>query len=173
MSFLKTARKLAALFLSSILFITFLICFPAIADESKTAPASIAPDFVLKDLKGSDVSLSQFKGEKPVLLYFWATWCHYCLNARPSVINLQKTSPDIQVIAIDVGSGDSIAKLKRFEEADPAPYIVLYDTDSKVSRSFHVEGIPHFVLIDKSGAVKYKGNQLPSDPMKLLSEEGQ
>ncbi len=169
MSFLKTGKKLAALFFSSILFMTVLTCFPAIADESKTA----TPDFTLQDLKGTDVSLSQFKGQKPVLLYFWATWCHYCLAARPGVIKFQKASPEVQVIAIDVGAGDSMAKLKRFEEADPAPYIVLYDADSKVSRSYHVEGIPHFILIDKTGAVKYSGNQLPSDPVKLLQGEGQ
>ncbi len=65
-------------------------------------------------------------------------------------------------------AGDSLAKVKRFEEADPAPYTVLYDPDSKVTRSYRVEGIPHFVLMDKSGAVKYSGNQLPSDPMRLL-----
>ncbi len=101
-----------------------------------------------------------------MLLYFWATWCHYCLAARPSVISLQKANPDIQVIAINVGSETPLAKVKRFEEANPAPYIVLYDTDSKVTHSYQVEGIPHFVLLDKTGAVKYTGNQLPSDATK-------
>jgi len=32
-----------------------------------------APGFTLKDLNGTKVSLSQFRG-RPVLLYFWATW---------------------------------------------------------------------------------------------------
>ena len=37
-------------------------------------PKSVkAPDFVLKDLKGKEVSLSSYRG-KPLLLYFWATW---------------------------------------------------------------------------------------------------
>ncbi len=82
---------------------------------------------------------------------------------------MQKANPDgIEVLAINVGSGDSLDKVQRYEKADPAPYTVLYDPDSKVTRSYKVEGIPHFVLLDKTGAVKYSGNRLPSDPMSLL-----
>ncbi|MGC9966843.1 MAG: TlpA disulfide reductase family protein [Syntrophobacteraceae bacterium] len=175
MNLLKNGKRFAALLFSSFLLMTVLPCLPASAgEETKAATANATPDFVLQDLKGSNVSLGQFKGQKPVLLYFWATWCHYCQTVRPAVINFRKATPDadIEILAIDVGSGDSLAKLKRFEEADPAPYTVLYDTDSKVTRSYHVEGIPHFVLMDKTGAVKYTGNQLPSDPMSLLNSEG-
>jgi peroxiredoxin len=175
MSLLKTGKRFAALLVSSMLLVTVMICFPAAAaDESLAVTTPAAPDFVLQDLNGSNVSLTQFRGQKPVLLYFWATWCHYCMAVRPEVINLRKKTADadIVILAIDVGAGDSLTKLKRFEENDPAPYIVLYDTDSKVSRSYHVEGIPHFVLLDKTGVVKYSGNQLPSDPMKLINGDG-
>jgi thiol-disulfide isomerase/thioredoxin len=167
----KSGKRFAALLFSFILLITILIRLPAVAvEENQTAPAVAAPDFELQDLKGANVTLSQFKGQKPVLIYFWATWCHFCLAVRPSVIELRKaTAQDaIEILAINVGSGDSLAKVKRFEASDPAPYIVLYDSDSKVTRSFRVEGIPHFVLLDKTGAIKYEGNQLPSDPMNLL-----
>lgn len=175
MKLLKNGKRFSALLFISLFSITMLTCLPANAgEENKTAPAAAAPDFSLQDLNGTTVTLSQFKGQKPVLLYFWATWCHYCQAVRPAVISLRKATPeaDIEIVAIDVGSGDSLTKLKRFEEADPAPYTVLYDTDSKVTRSYHVEGIPHFVLLDKTGAVKYTGNQLPSDPVKLLNSEG-
>ena len=163
MSFLKTCKKFASLFVSSVLFITVLICLPAnAAKESKAA-------IELQNLGGSNVSLSEFQGQKPVLLYFWATWCHYCQATRPAVIKMQKDNPDaIEVLAINVGSGDSLAKVQRYDEANPAPFTVLYDPDSKVTRSYKVEGIPHFVLLDKTGAVKYSGNRLPSDPMSLL-----
>ena len=171
MNCFKSGTMFAALFFSFILLITVLIRLPAVANEQKeTAPAVAAPDFQLPDLNGTNVTLSQFKGQKPVLLYFWATWCHYCLAARPAVSELRKATAqaDIEILAINVGSGDSLAKAKRFEEADPAPYTVLYDADSKVTHSYRVEGIPHFVLLDKTGTIKYEGNRLPSDPMNLL-----
>ena len=173
MNCFKSGTMFAALFFSFILLITVLIRLPAGAAEQKEPARAVVakPDFELQDLKGTNVTLSQFKGQKPVLLYFWATWCHFCLAVRPAVIELRKATAqdDIEILAINVGgSGDSLAKVKRFEEANPAPYTVLYDPDSKVTRSYRVEGIPHFILFDKTGAIKYEGNQLPSDPMSLL-----
>ncbi len=169
MSCLKTCKKFSFLFLSSVLFITVLICLPAGAAEVSSASTnSAAPDFELQNTKGSNVSLSQVEGQGPVLLYFWATWCHYCKATRPDIIKMKKANPDLQVLAINVGSGDSLAKVQRYEEDNPAPFTVLYDSDSKVTRSYKVEGIPHFVLLDKTGAVKYSGNRLPSDPVSLL-----
>jgi len=159
------------LLFSLILLLLVPVCRTAGAvEESIGATAFAAPDFDLQDLKGSHVTLAQFKGEKPVLLYFWATWCPHCIAVRPEVIQLRKATPnaDIEIIAINVGHGDSLAKVKRFEANDPAPYTVLYDSESKVTRSFKVEGIPHFILLDKSGAVKYQGNQMPSNPLNLL-----
>ena len=171
MNSFETGKKFAALFFFFILFITAPVHLPTVAaTESTTYSTLAAPDFDLEDLSGSHVTLSQFKGQKPVLLYFWATWCHFCQSVRPEVIKLRQATPenDIEILAINVGAGDSLAKVKRFEEADPAPYTVLYDPDSKVTHSFRVEGIPHFVLMDKYGEVKYQGNHLPSDPMSLL-----
>jgi len=171
MNCLRGEKRFAALLFSFILLITMLIGLPALATEDKQTGLAVAtPDFQLQDLKGTNVTLSQFKGEKPVLLYFWATWCPHCMEVRPEVIKLRKAKgqDDIEILAINVGSGDSLAKVKRFEESDPAPYTVLYDSDSKVTRSFKVEGIPHFVLLDKTGTVKYHGNRLPSDPMSLV-----
>ncbi|MBQ7771811.1 MAG: redoxin domain-containing protein [Bacteroidales bacterium] len=42
------------------------------ADMLKSGTA--APDFMLNDVNGKTVSLSDFKGKK-VVLEFWASWC--------------------------------------------------------------------------------------------------
>lgn len=175
MSLTRVRRRYVKICFFAIFLITVQVCLPAgAAEESRAASAFAAPDFDLQDLNGSHVTLSQFRGQKPVLLYFWATWCPLCVAVRPAVIMLKKTfSPDIEILAIDVDSADSLARVQRFEKADPAPYTVLYDTDSKVTRSYHIEGVPHFVLLDKNGEVKYNGNQLPLHPMDILQKEEQ
>ncbi len=174
MRFFKIGRRetLAAL-LAVVLITGFYPALSVGAPESKPA-VSAAPDFELEDINGTNVTLSQFKGKKPVLLYFWATWCQYCMSARPSVIKLRKDIPqgDLEILGVNVGGGDSLAKVKRFEEAHPANFTVLFDGDNKAVRAFQVQGIPLFVLIDKDGNVKYRGNEMPSNPLQILKKQG-
>jgi len=171
MSLMEYGKKFAAVLFSFFVLTALSFHLPAgAAAGSDGTTLSVAPDFDLQDIKGSHVTLSQFKGQKPVLLYFWATWCHFCMAERPAVIQFRKDTPggDIEILAINVGSGDSLDKVRRFEEKNPAPYTVLYDPDSKVTRTFKVEGIPHFIFIDKAGEITFQGSQLPSDPKSLL-----
>ncbi len=135
------------------------------------ASDSRAPDFQLADLDGAAVTLSKFKGDRPVLLYFWATWCPYCLQVKPTVFNLRSevARKDLEIIGIDVGGGDTLERLKRYQEAHPAPYPVVFDADGKVARSYQVQGIPLFVVVDKEGTILYKGNEFPKNIKQILN----
>ena len=129
-----------------------------------------APDFELMDLKGTLFRLSKLKGEKPVLLYFWATWCPYCIQVKPKIAQVQKKmgEQEMEVLGINVGEGDSLDKLKRYQEGHPVAWPILYDEGGKVSRTYQVQGIPLFVLVDKEGSIVYRGNEVPENPSKYL-----
>jgi cytochrome c biogenesis protein CcmG/thiol:disulfide interchange protein DsbE len=131
---------------------------------------SPAADFELPNLNGSLVRLSKFKGERPVLIYFWATWCPYCASVRPQVAKIrEKIGPsEMEILAINVGGSDSIERLKRYQEGHPVSWPVLYDVEGKVTRTYGVQGIPLFVLVNKEGNVVYRDNDLPSDVRKYL-----
>lgn len=142
-----------------------------VAFSSKSTGKVAAPDFHLKDLQGQSVSLAQFKGRRPVLLEFWATWCPYCMAARPEVARLrQKISrKELAILGINVGAGgDSLEHVKLFEARHPSPYPVLYDKGSAVSDSYGVEGIPLFIVVNKRGDVVYRAHQLPDNIEKYL-----
>jgi len=42
----------------------------------------MAPDFTLPTMTGTEISLSELQG-MPVVLNFWATWCHPCRVELP------------------------------------------------------------------------------------------
>jgi thiol-disulfide isomerase/thioredoxin len=133
-----------------------------------TKPA--AADFELPDLNGSAIRLSKFKGERPVLIYFWATWCPYCISIKPDIAKLrEKTGPgEMEILGINVGGSDSLERLKRYQEGHPVSWPILYDGDGKVSKAYAVKGIPLFVLVNKEGDVVYRDNEPPTDVRKYL-----
>ncbi len=129
-----------------------------------------APDFELKDLKGTPHRLSRLKGNKPVLLYFWATWCPYCIQAKPKIARVQQKmgEKELEVFGINVAEGDTVEKLRRYQEGHPVDWPILYDEGGQVSRMYRVQGIPLFVLVDKEGNMVYRGNEVPENPSKFL-----
>ena len=122
-----------------------------------------APDFELKDLSGSTVRIGSFKGQKAVLVYFWATWCPYCVKAKPKVAELRKetSESDLAILDINVGGTDSLEHVKRFQEINPVSWPVLYDKDGSVAKKYHVVGIPLFVLVNKEGNMVYVETACP------------
>lgn len=131
---------------------------------------SPAVDFELPDLNGSSVRLSKFRGERPVLIYFWATWCPHCISVKSDVVKLrEKTGPgEMEILGINVGGTDSLERLKRYQEGHPVSWPILYDRDGKVSKAYKVQGIPLFVLVNKEGNVVYRDNEPPSEVRKYL-----
>jgi len=46
---------------------------------------NLAPDFTLESLGGGTITLSEYRGEKPVILDFFATWCPNCQRDMPKL----------------------------------------------------------------------------------------
>lgn len=130
-----------------------------------------APDFKLEDLSGTTVELKSFKGKRPVLLFFWTTWCPYCqrelkvLNTR--LENLEKTG--VELIAIDVG--EPASRVNRVVKNYNLAFKVFLDEDSSVANSYGILGVPTFVLVDKKGYISFVDNYFPDEEIKRLSPE--
>jgi peroxiredoxin len=128
-----------------------------------------AKDFSLKDLKGSTVTLSEFKGKKVVLLVFWATWCSFCKEEVPSLISLSESlkDRDFQILAVSVKESEKT--VSAYVEKNKIPYTVLLDPDGKMAGDdYGVIGVPTNVIIDKSGRIEYSANELPRNPKEYI-----
>ena len=158
----------------------FLLAPPASAAQSMidrimglvtSGESSTAKDFELPSVDGERIRLSDYRGKKPVLLYFWTIWCPSCHAVKPEVVKLrQQTRADqLEILAVNVGSGDSFERVQRYQNAHPVPYKVLYDGDGVAAKAFEVRGVPLFVVVDRDGSIVYRDHQLPSDIRRLLN----
>lgn len=124
-----------------------------------------APDFTLKDINNKPFNLSSLRG-KVVILNFWATWCPPCRAEMPSLNNLYREfrNKGLEVVAISTDRYSSI--IKDYISKNPIDFIVLIDTDNKVSRQFKVFSIPTTFLIDRNGIIieRYLGEENWASP---------
>lgn len=124
-----------------------------------------APDFTLKDLHGSTVSLSSLKG-KVVLLNFWASWCPPCKAEMPSMNKLYKEirAKGFEIVA--VSTDNSLSPIKEFLAKSRVDFKVLFDEKKAVSREYKVFSMPTTFLIDRNGFIveKYYGEYDWTDP---------
>jgi len=114
----------------------------------------MAPDFILKDIEGRDVRLSQYRG-KVVLLEFWATWCPPCKATIPELVAVQNKFRDrgFALLGVSVDEDLDLAKkLSKFSKEHRINYSVLLGNE-KVHRAYHVGSIPASFLIDKEGRI--------------------
>lgn len=70
-----------------------------------TEAVKTAPDFIMTDADGNEVSLSDFIG-KPIVLNFWATWCSPCKSELPTFDAAYATyGEDVQFIMLNLTDG--------------------------------------------------------------------
>jgi thiol-disulfide isomerase/thioredoxin len=72
-----------------------------------------APDFTLKDLKGKDVRLADYKG-KVVLVNFWATWCGPCKYEIPMFVEFQQKYGNQGLAFLGISVDDPVETLQPF-----------------------------------------------------------
>jgi peroxiredoxin len=122
-----------------------------------------APNFTLKALGGQeDITLSKWRGEKAVLLVFWATWCPNCLEEIPAIKEINAVFKDsIKVVAVNADINDSLSKAIAYKSKNSINYTLAYDHGTKVSRLYGVVGIPTVFILDKAGTVRYKDTGVP------------
>ena len=149
MQIIKRVKYPFIFIVSILLFVTFNLNTNAFARTDREK----APDFVLNDMNGKKVTLSEYKG-KPVLLNFWATWCGYCRKERPHLNALYNEYKKQGLVVLSVSTDRSIEKVRSYLKNIPADFIVLSDADGRTASEYGIRGYPSSFLIDRSGLVK-------------------
>ena len=141
--------------------------------------------FAMEDLNGKKVDLSKMKG-KIIVLDFWATWCAPCKASLPGMqmsVNKYKDDPNVAFFFISTmeTAADFKEQIRKFMKEHNYTLLVLcdnvnpktkkrssvYDTYAK---AFKFSGIPHKLIIDGNGKLRWSINGYMGSPSALAEE---
>lgn len=127
------------------------------ADDVRPDTGHLAPDFALRTLEGNTVRLSEYRGQKVVLINFWATWCPPCQLEMPTMqqIYSEYKGRGFEILAVNI-EPDAKQEIRDFIKELRLTFPIVLDPDMKVSRKYRLIGLPVSVLIDRQGIIRAK-----------------
>jgi peroxiredoxin len=113
-----------------------------------------APDFVLKSATGTNLRLSEYRGNV-VMINFWATWCGPCRQEMPLLNDLYSRYERVGFSLLGVNIDDDSGRAMQMAEELGVSFPVLFDERKEVSRLYQVEAMPVTLLVDREGQVRH------------------
>jgi thiol-disulfide isomerase/thioredoxin len=144
----------------------------------RAAVGKVAPDFTLPELDGTPVTLSSYRGH-PVVLTFFASWCHPCEEDMPVLERAQRDAGNrITVIGVNYQdiADDTRDFVNRLGVTFPA--LVEDSADNPVAKRYDVHAMPDTLFIDADGVVRnrlygsFSDNDLKHALHDFLNETG-
>ncbi len=130
----------------------------SVAAFKNVSVGATAPNVILKDLDGNEVSLEKvYAKNEVVLLVFWATWSPRSIRELKELQELSDkyNEKNIEIIAVNVENEDisdeDIAKIKNVVEENGVKYKVVLDNGLSTFTNYGVVAIPSTAIINSNG----------------------
>jgi len=140
-----------------------------IAKEIKSleggSPGAKASLFSATDINGEPLNLAAYKGQKYLLLDFWASWCVPCRKGNPHLLSLYSKYKDKGLEIVGVSDDDgNVAAWKKAVDQDKIgvwKHVLRglkrvgndYDRSADLSDAYAIHSLPTKILIDKDGVI--------------------
>ena len=113
-----------------------------------------APDFSLELLDGGTFQLGDHKG-KPVMVNFFASWCHPCRLESPALVSIRNEYESKGVTFLAIAIDDTKEDMKKFIEELSFTFPAGLDKTGEIKDAFGVYGLPTTYFIDREGVINY------------------
>jgi thiol-disulfide isomerase/thioredoxin/Tfp pilus assembly protein PilF len=122
----------------------------ALIENPRHGSARSAPAFSFVSSDKQRISLESLRG-KIVLLDFWASWCDPCRRALPAVHRVQQSHAKDPFVIVGISADRDERAWRTFTGQNHMVWPQYWDRDGALQRTFDVEAIPSYVLIDAEG----------------------
>jgi peroxiredoxin len=130
-----------------------------------------APGFSLPDTEGNLVSLTDFAGNKALLVIFMCNHCPYVKHVADQLKSLSDEYMARGVAVVGINSNDadkypddSPAAMAEEKQARGYQFPYLYDGDQSVAQAYAAACTPDFYLFDGETKLQYRGQLDSSRP---------
>ena len=135
--------------------LSYLVIFIVISQgiswwKSRGAKTGNLSGFSVELVDGARFQISEFAG-KPVLLYFWATWCPVCSLQEGSVESIAQDYPVVTIASWSEGE----AAVNQFMRDNGLTFPVMLDDSGQLARSFGLKGVPASFILSPNGEIAY------------------
>lgn len=124
------------------------------------SPGDVPPDDLGATLQGQTVHPSALRGDV-VVISFWATWCHYCMQELPVLAGMQavaaKRGLHMQVVAVDYReSRHTFVRASELLGSKLPSLLITRDASGSIGKPYGVDGsIPVMVMLHRDGTVAH------------------
>ena len=108
------------------------------------------PPLEARALDGTAFSWDEAAG-RPVVLYFWATWCPVCRAMRGNIEALARDHT-VVTVALQSGSAEALREYARTQRFTPSVYP---DPTGAIASRYGVQGVPAIFVIGPAGDIRY------------------
>ncbi len=107
---------------------------------------------------GDVLSLSEYLGERPLVVNFWASWCAPCYVEAPVLQSYWQEYQDTDVLFVGVQTQDKgqYEEGRAFMDQFGLGFPNGIDDDSRMSIGWGLLGVPETFFIDRDGVVREK-----------------
>jgi peroxiredoxin len=146
-----------------------ILCLTAYAQGPALLGQS-APDFALRSFSGTNVRLSEDRGDV-VVITFWGSQCGVCRKQLDMLDRSFTTYRSAGLHMYGVSVDDDAAHARQYVSAHPLTFAMLEDPAKEVARLYQIDNLPTTVLIDRGGIVRHVYRDFgPRDEALYLSQ---